>query len=145
MPLEQIYSLCSLVALGGWLCLAAAPVGRGRLILAARIFAALLCLAYFTQMFTITEPTGGNFSTLAGVTQLFSSPGNVMLGWTHYLAFDLFVGSWEIEDAGREGIAHWAMIPFLILTFLLGPIGLLGYLIVRSIHRTRNGGAVFAA
>lgn len=145
MPLEQIYSLCSLVALCGWLCLAAAPIGKDRLVLAARIFSALLCAAYLTQMFTITEPTGGDFSTLEGVSRLFSAPGNVMLGWTHYLAFDLFIGSWEIEDSGREGIAHWAMIPFLILTFLLGPIGLLGYLIVRSIHRKRNRRQILSA
>jgi hypothetical protein len=55
-----------------------------------------------------------------------------MLGWTHYLAFDLFIGSWEIEDAGKRGIPHWLMVPILLLTFMLGPIGLLTYFIVRT-------------
>jgi Domain of unknown function (DUF4281) len=133
MALEQIYSLCSIIAMAGWLALLAAPLARERLIWAARIAALLLCAAYLVQFFTITEPTnGGNFSTLAGVTILFGKAGNVMLGWTHYLAFDLFIGSWEIEDAGKRGIPHWLMIPTLVLTFMLGPIGLLTYFIIRT-------------
>jgi hypothetical protein len=133
MNLEQIYSLCSIIAMAGWLALLAAPLARERLIWAARIAALLLCAAYLVQFFTITEPTnGGNFSTLAGVTILFGKAGNVMLGWTHYLAFDLFIGSWEIEDAGKRGIPHWLMIPVLVLTFMLGPIGLLTYFIIRT-------------
>lgn len=138
MTLEQIYSACSLIAIAGWICLLVSPLARPRLILSARLCALALCVTYLTQMFTITEPTGGDFTTLAGVTRLFSAPGNVMLGWTHYLAFDLFIGSWEIEDAGREGLPHWAMVPILFLTFMLGPIGLLVYFIVRSLNRSRR-------
>jgi Domain of unknown function (DUF4281) len=52
------------------------------------------------------------------------------MGWTHYLAFDLFIGSWAIEDSSERGVPHWLMIPILALTFLLGPIGLLTYLII---------------
>ena len=37
---------------------------------------------------------GGNFTTRAGVMKLFDSPGGATLGWTHYLAFDLFTGMW---------------------------------------------------
>jgi Domain of unknown function (DUF4281) len=132
MSLETIYSLCSLIAVAGWLALAFAPLARERLIGIARILALVLCAAYIVQMLTITEASGGDFSTLAGVTALFSKAGNVMMGWTHYLAFDLFIGSWEIEDAQKRGIPHWLMIPILILTFLLGPIGLLTYFIVRT-------------
>jgi Domain of unknown function (DUF4281) len=141
MPLETIFSLCSLVAVIGWLALLLAPLARPRLIIIARIMAIILCAAYFTQLFTITRPVpGASFSTLAGVTALFSLPGNVMLGWTHYLAFDLFIGSWEIENAGKLGIPHWAMIVPLFLTFMLGPIGLLTYVAIRTIHVWRRYG-----
>jgi Domain of unknown function (DUF4281) len=133
MELERIYSLCSVIAVAGWLALLSAPLARERLVGAARVVALVLCALYLTQFFTITEPTnGGSFSTLAGVTILFGKAGNVMLGWTHYLAFDLFIGSWEIEDAGKRGIPHWLMVPILLLTFMLGPIGLLTYFIVRT-------------
>jgi Domain of unknown function (DUF4281) len=141
MSLETIFSLASLAAVIGWLALLAAPLARPRLIIVARLMAIILCAAYFTQLFTITQPVqGGSFSTLAGVTALFSLPGNVMLGWTHFLAFDLFVGSWEIENAGKLGLPHWAMIVPLFLTFMLGPIGLLTYVAIRTIHVWRRHG-----
>ena len=137
MALETIFGACQALALLGWAFLVAAPLARDRLVLAARLVCALLAIAYFVQMFTITEPTDGSFSTLAGVTALFSKSGNVMLGWTHYLAFDLFVGAWEIEDAGKEGLPHWLMLVMLLLTLMVGPVGLLTYLIIRTIHRAR--------
>lgn len=138
MPLESVFQLCQALALLGWGALAIAPVARGPCVIAARIVAALLCAAYLVQFFTITETAAGDFSTLAGVTALFSKAGNVMLGWTHYLAFDLFIGSWEIEDAAREGLPHWLMLPILVLTLMLGPMGLLAYLALRTVSRARR-------
>ena len=141
MDLERIYSLCSLLALAGWVALLAAPLARVPLIRTARIVSGALALAYLVQMFTITQPVeGGSFSTLAGVSALFSMPGNVMLGWTHFLAFDLFTGAWAVEDAGRIGVPHWAMIVPLALTFILGPIGLLTYAVIRTVHLWRTTG-----
>lgn len=131
MALETIFQICMKGALLGWACLLLAPFARDRLVVAARIVAGALALAYLIQFFTITEPTGGDFSTLSGITQLFSRDGNVMLGWTHYLAFDLFIGSWEVEDAGRRGIPHWLIVPVLFFTLMVGPVGLLLYFAVR--------------
>ncbi len=142
MSLEMIFSTCQVLALLGWLMLVMAPLSRDRLVLAARIVSALLAVAYFAQFMTITEPSGGNFSSLAGVSTLFSKPGNVMLGWTHYLAFDLFVGSWEVEDAGKQGLPHWLVLITLFLTLMVGPIGLLTYLIIRTINCTRKQGNI---
>jgi hypothetical protein len=141
MHLERIFSLCSLLALAGWIALLAAPLARTPLIRAARLASGMLALAYCIQLFTITQPVqGGSFSTLAGVAALFSMPGNVMLGWTHYLAFDLFTGAWAVEDAGKIGLPHWAMIVPLVLTFMLGPIGLLTYALIRTLHLWRTRG-----
>jgi Domain of unknown function (DUF4281) len=141
MSLDTIFNLCMLIAVAGWLALLLAPISRIVLIRAARIVAVVLAGAYIIQFFTIVQPVpGASFSTLAGVTALFSLPGNVMLGWTHYLAFDLFVGSWEAEDSAKIGVAHWAMFVPLALTFLLGPIGLFTYAIIRTIHLWRRHG-----
>lgn len=131
MALETIFQICQALALAGWVCLALAPVARARLTGTARLIALVLAAAYLIQFFTITTPTGGDFSTLAGVSALFAQPGNVMMGWTHYLAFDLWVGSWEIEDAGRRGMPHWMVLPCLLFTLMLGPIGLLLYFALR--------------
>ena len=133
--LEMIYSASSTLAMIGWLALLLAPLNRAYAIPFARGAALILAAAYLIQIFTITVPTGGDFFTLAGVTTLFGAPGNVMLGWTHYLAFDLFIGSWETEDAAQRGLPHWLLIPCLGLTFIFGPIGLLAYFTLRTVWR----------
>lgn len=63
-------------------------------------------------------------------------PGWLLLaGWVHYLAFDLFIGSWEVRDAQRHGLSHLLVVPCLALTFLFGPVGLLLYLGLRGATR----------
>lgn len=62
---------------------------------------------------------------------LFRDPWLLLAGWVHYLAFDLFVGAWEAADARTRGVPHAAVLPCLVLTFLLGLAGFLPYLGVR--------------
>jgi Domain of unknown function (DUF4281) len=140
--LELVYSACSTLAIIGWLALVLAPFNRNYAIPFARGAALILAVAYLIQLFTITQDTGGDFFTLTGVTTLFTVPGNVMLGWTHYLAFDLFIGSWEVEDSAQRGIPHWLVIPCLGLTFMFGPIGLLAYFIIRTLWRQKAAPAL---
>jgi hypothetical protein len=78
-----------------------------------------------------TPPEGGSFATLPGVMALFTSPYVALAGWVHYLVFDLFVGAWEVRDAQRLGIRHAVVVPCLVMTFLLGPSGLLAWMGVR--------------
>jgi hypothetical protein len=77
---------------------------------------------------------GGGLATLASFDSIIASLGQPWLfvaGWLHYLAFDLLVGTWEVSTAREEGIPHWAVIPCLVLTFMLGPVGFLLFLLVR--------------
>jgi ABA4-like protein len=74
----------------------------------------------------------GGFGSLDQVAILFSNRQALLAGWIHYLAFDLFIGSWEVRDAQRLAIPHLAVIPALVLTFMFGPIGLLLYLLERA-------------
>jgi hypothetical protein len=54
----------------------------------------------------------------------------------HYLAFDLFVGGWEVRDAQERGIRHLLVVPALVLTFLFGPAGWLLYVATRALAST---------
>lgn len=127
----------------GWLALALAPIHRRFLVTAACLVAALLCGGYAVLLVRALAlgagpPAGSGFGTLDGVAALFSQRGALLAGWIHYLAFDLFVGSWEVEDAGRRGIAHWLILPCLVLTLVAGPVGLLIYLLLRATLARRN-------
>jgi hypothetical protein len=56
-------------------------------------------------------------------------------GWLHYLAFDLFVGTWVARRAGDLGLPHLAIVPVLALAFLFGPAGLLAFFALRGVLR----------
>ena len=68
---------------------------------------------------------------------LFTSPEIALAGWIHYLAFDLFVGAWEVRTARREGIAFLLVLPCLALTFLFGPAGFLVFSMLRAARATQ--------
>ena len=137
MTLEQIFSAMSVLAVVGWLCLALAPLRRGPLVAAARVVAALLSVAYTILIYrglTATgAPEGGGFGSLAAVMILLSTPAAMLPGWIHYLCFDLWVGTWQVEDAPKARVPHWLLLPILGLTFMFGPVGLLTYLVVRLV------------
>ena len=53
----------------------------------------------------------------------------------HYLAFDLFIGTWIARQAADAGIHHLWVLPCLALTFLFGPAGLLTYAVIGTLNR----------
>lgn len=132
MSPEIIFKFANSLALLGWIALIAFGWTR-------RVSGAITAVALplvFAALYTLVlvahaGETGGNFNSLPGVAALFSNHWFLLAGWVHYLAFDLFVGSWEARDAVAQGIPHWAVIPCLILTFLFGPAGLLLYFVLR--------------
>lgn len=134
MNLDLAFKTANNVALVGWLFLVFLPRWRWSARLIAPVLIPVLLAALYAAL-VITEfgQSKGGFSSLALVGQLFQNRAMLLAGWIHYLAFDLFVGSWEIRDAQQIGIAHYLVIPCLILTFLFGPAGWLLYFGVRSV------------
>lgn len=132
MSNETIFSICNTAVLPGWLLLAILPRWKwtSRLITSV-IIPALLGFVYLYLVVTHFGKAEGGFGSLSQVQQLFQNPAMLTAGWIHYLAFDLFTGSWEVRDAQRLGLNHWLVIPCLALTFLFGPIGLVLYFLLR--------------
>jgi len=79
------------------------------------------------------------FGSIAEVRALFMSDAGVVIGWTHYLAFDLFTGLWIARDADAKGFSRYLQIPFLAATFIAGPIGLFAWLVLREPAARRLG------
>lgn len=76
----------------------------------------------------------GNFNSVEGVRGLFANDSALTAGWLHYLAFDLFVGTWVARDSVERGISPWLVAPSLLLTLFFGPTGLLLYLVVIAVR-----------
>jgi hypothetical protein len=132
MSLETLFSAASTLALAGWLLLILVPRYTLTQRVAGLAIPISLSAAYLVIVATALPGAEGGFGSLADVSILFAQPAALLGGWIHYLAFDLFIGGWETRDAARHGVPHLLVIPCLLLTFLLGPIGLLSYLAVRG-------------
>lgn len=138
MNAETLFTICSSLILPGWLLLILAPRWKWTSYLIAPILIPLpLAILYVYLVAVYFGKAEGGFGSLAEVSLLFENPYLLLAGWVHYLAFDLFVGSWEVRDAQQLGISHFVVIPCLILTFLFGPIGLLLYWTLRWIFRRK--------
>ncbi len=135
--LESIFSACTTLALLGWTLLVFLPRQRHAQLLASAAIPLAISVVYLVLIAQHFGRSDGGFGSLSEVAQLFSNPALLLAGWVHYLAFDLFIGGWELRDAHRHGIPHLLVVPCLLLTFMLGPIGLLTYWALRT-WRTRS-------
>lgn len=133
MNAEQAFSILNLVAMVSWLPLVFLPRTRWASSVVPFAMPAVLAIIYVALVLLALPGSDGSFSSLAGVRKLFENPWGLLAGWVHYLAFDLFIGGWEVRDARRRGISHLLVVPALVLTFLFGPGGLLLYLAIRSV------------
>lgn len=142
--LDTIFSVCSALAMLGWVGLALLPGQRVVVEVIARVAIPLaIACAYIFLMATNygAAPPDASFGSLDGVASFFTVRGLLLAGWIHYLAFDLFVGSWEVSDARANGIHHLLVVPCLFATFMAGPIGLALYFLVKYGSRAFGAGA----
>ena len=132
MTPEALFVVASAAVVPGWLLLAVSPTWRWTRRYTTVVVPVLLGALYVYLMATHFGDSGGGFGSLEDVARLFENEHLLLAGWIHYLVFDLFVGAWEARDARRAGLRHVLIIPCLILTFMLGPVGLLAYLGLRT-------------
>ena len=138
MTPETAFQFANTLVLPQWLLMIVAPRWQvTKWLMASMLIPGLLALLYVYYLFT----SGSNldfqsFSTLAGVTALFKQGQAVLAGWIHYLAFDLVAGSWILRNGQERGVNHLLLVPCLLLCFMLGPCGLLLYLVIRSFRQT---------
>ncbi len=133
------FSMVNLLALIAWTALILLPRWPALLSAVLYLGIGLLCLIYAIGLIgvvsgLIPNPQGGgaDFTSIEGVRSIFASDAGVTIGWTHYLAFDLFVGLWIARDGDAKGISRLVQAPVLLATFMAGPLGLLVWLILRE-------------
>lgn len=137
MNTEQIFQIVNLIALIAWLGLLFFPRWKVTQIVVISGLVSLIFAIVYLLLFISSVGGAGfdpeSFQTLEGLSSMFGNSKAVLVGWVHYLAFDLFVGMWISEDAKKKNIAHWKVFIPLLFTFMAGPIGLLLYFVVRAL------------
>lgn len=146
MGWDFVFSFVNMLALVGWAALILLPRWPALLSAVLYLGVGLLCLVYAIGLIgvvsgLIAAPGGGgaDFSTIAGVRAIFASDAGVTIGWTHYLAFDLFVGLWIARDGDAKSISRLIQAPVLFATLMAGPLGLGIWLLLREPVARRRG------
>ncbi|MFN3848846.1 MAG: ABA4-like family protein [Spirosomataceae bacterium] len=134
MNLETVFSIANALVFPQWMLMIFAPNWQWtQRLVNAYIIPIILAVIYaFYVLSGISNLDFQAFSTLAGVMKLFTDQQGVLAGWVHYLCFDLMVGSWVFNNAKERGVKHILVVPCLFFCFMLGPIGLLLYLLIRK-------------
>ena len=141
--MDQLFGLCNLFAIAGWLLMLVAPAWRWteRLVLSGA-WSVLLSLVYVVLVLSFMPGAEGGFGSIAEVRALFASDPVLVAGWVHYLAFDLFVGACALRQARQIGIPHLMMIPILFAIFMLGPLGLALFFAAKSVRQKRAAAVI---
>ena len=99
------------------------------------LWSAGLSVVYVFLFFYCLGGEGG-MDTLSNLKISFQRDDVLLLGWVHYLAFDLFIGAWISRDARTIGLHHLVVLSMLLLTLFAGPVGLLVYLTAKTIKQS---------
>ena len=79
----------------------------------------------------------GNFNLYFGIeniSELFANKTFLMMFWIHFISINLFTGSWMVKDSQKFMMNKIFLIIPLIITYLIGPLGLLIYWLIRIFH-----------
>lgn len=128
----ELFTIANLFILPGWVLLAVLPAWKWTRVLSAYVIPGVLSVLYVVVMLTDVGFATGGFGSIEQVGMMFQNEWLLLAGWVHYLAFDLFIGAWEVRDAQRLEVPHLLVVPCLALTFIAGPVGLAAYFVVRA-------------
>jgi len=151
--IEQIYTYFTIETLYMWINLGVLPFWFMLIFFPQ----SHLCRIFVTSIFPIFILSGvyifvlyksylinydfiGNFSLYLGLNELsglFEDSLYILFFWTHFIAINLFVGGWIVKDSQKLYINKILLAIPLIVIYLIGPIGLFIYWVIRIFYAKR--------
>ena len=142
--IETLYMWINLGVLPFWFILIVFPETHLSRIFVTSIFPFLILSGVYIfilyKSYLIGYDFDGNFSLYLGLNELsrlFEDHLYIMIFWTHFIAINLFIGGWIVKDSQKFSINKVLMAVPLIVTYLIGPIGLFLYWIIRIFYAKR--------
>ncbi len=139
--IEMLYYWVNLGVLPFWLILIFFPQSNLCRYLVTSIFPIIvLSGAYFFVLyksFLNSYDFLGNFNLYLGInnlSELFTDKFYLMMFWTHFISINLFTGGWIVKDSQKFSINKFFLAIPLIITYLIGPIGLLFYWLIKIFY-----------
>ena len=142
--IEMVYLWLNIGVIPFWLILVFLPNSKLGSIFVSSIFPIFLLTTAYT--FVIYKSYLGsydffsNFNLYLGIdniSELFSNKYFLMMFWIHFISINLFTGGWIVKDSQKLAINKILLIIPLIVTYLIGPIGLFIYWVIRIFFAKR--------
>ncbi len=141
---EMIYLWLNIGVLPFWFMLLFFPQAKICKIFVTSIFPILILAAIDLYLIFETYKTGFNlldgFKLYLGIDELlylFSDTNFITLFWIHFLAINLFCGSWIVRDYQKINMPKALAFLPLVLTYFIGPLGLSVYWLIRIFFSKR--------
>ena len=140
MTPTEVFTMANTIVLPMWLLMIVLPKWKvTRFLIDFKVIPLALALIYAFYIFQSILIGGGmDIGSLDAVMALFTEENAVLAGWVHYLAFDLLVGMWILDENKKMEIHQLLLVPCLIGTFMFGPIGFLLFMSIRGIKLQRS-------
>ena len=140
MTPTAVFSIVSMIAIPMWILMIFLPKWKvTRFLIDFKVIPLVLAFIYMIYIFKALQIGGMmDFGSLKSVMALFTEENAVLAGWVHYLAFDLLIGMWMLDQNKELRINQLIMAPCLLLTFMLGPIGFLLFMIIKSLRQKQS-------
>tara|TARA_B100001063_G_C16311216_1_gene332984 strand:- start:51 stop:524 length:474 start_codon:yes stop_codon:yes gene_type:complete len=139
--IEIIYYWINLGVLPFWLILIFFPNSNLNKYFVTSIFPIFLLSGAYTFMLYKSYIGSYDFINnfylykgLGNLSELFSNDTFLILFWTHFISINLFAGGWIVKDSQKLFINKILLSIPLIITYLVGPLGLFVYWLIRIFY-----------
>ena len=146
LTFENIYLWANFGLLPFWLMLIIIPNSKWtQFFVNSIIFPLILATTYvyiIYQSILLNEPIFDVFKlylSLDNLYTVFATENFLLIFWLHFVALNLFLGSWISRDGIKHNISRNLIFIPLILVYFTGPLGLVLYWIIRIFYAKRLG------
>ncbi len=139
--IEMIYLWLNIGVIPFWFLLLFFPQTKICKLFVTSIFPIFLFALIYVYLIYIIFINNYNFLDnfnlylgLADISSLFSDKSFLILFWIHFLAINLFCGSWIVKDYQKLNISKILVFIPLLTTYFIGPLGIFLYWIIKIFY-----------
>ena len=146
LTVENIYLWSNIGILPFWLLMIFIPNSKFTRVLINSIIAPLLIASAYVYVLykamLLDEEVLSIFSLyfdLENLYTIFATESFLLIFWLHFMAINLFLGSWVAIDGAKYSIPKSFTAIILILIYFTGPLGLILYWFIRVFYSKKLG------
>tara|TARA_B100000963_G_scaffold206099_1_gene179501 strand:+ start:201 stop:674 length:474 start_codon:yes stop_codon:yes gene_type:complete len=139
--IETLYYWVNLGILPFWIILIIFPKSNLCRYLVTSVFPILLLSGVYIFMIYKSYLSSYNFESnfklylgINELSELFANNSYLMIFWIHFISINLFTGGWIVKDSQKFSVNKFLLSIPLIITYLIGPVGLFLYWLIRIFY-----------